>query len=165
MNKEGPRPEDYNRENQQLSFEPEDGGRLARIEQSAQSGAVSAAAAAAAASSATTSTTAPTTSGTRVTTTTSNSAIKASTTHAPDQSSSVRPDNVEQRPPEAAAASDDVDETDASFVPTQEESRLLRRLLRNYDRRVRPVVNASTPVIIHVGITLTQIFDMVRGTP
>jgi hypothetical protein len=33
--------------------------------------------------------------------------------------------------------------------------------MKNYNREVRPVVNASTPVVVHVGITLTQIFDMV----
>ncbi len=35
-------------------------------------------------------------------------------------------------------------------------------LMKNYNREVRPVVNASTAVVVHVGITLTQIFDMVR---
>jgi hypothetical protein len=34
--------------------------------------------------------------------------------------------------------------------------------MKNYNREVRPVVNASTPVVVHVGITLTQIFDMVN---
>ena len=45
--------------------------------------------------------------------------------------------------------------------PTQDESKLLNSLLNGYDRRVRPVINASTPVITSIGITLTQIFDMV----
>ena len=44
---------------------------------------------------------------------------------------------------------------------TQEESRLLTYLMENYDREVRPVYNASHPVEVKVGITLTQIFDMV----
>ena len=44
---------------------------------------------------------------------------------------------------------------------TQEESRLLSYLMENYDREVRPVYNASHPVEVKVGITLTQIFDMV----
>ena len=44
----------------------------------------------------------------------------------------------------------------------QEESRLLRKLLNGYDRRVRPVIKASTKVNASIGITLTQIFDMVR---
>ena len=44
---------------------------------------------------------------------------------------------------------------------TQEESRLLTFLMENYDREVRPVYNASHTVEVKVGITLTQIFDMV----
>ena len=44
----------------------------------------------------------------------------------------------------------------------QEESRLLNYLMGKYDREVRPVYNASKPVVVRVGITLTQIFDMVR---
>ena len=43
----------------------------------------------------------------------------------------------------------------------QEESRLLNYLMSNYDREVRPVYNASQKVVVRVGITLTQIFDMV----
>ena len=46
---------------------------------------------------------------------------------------------------------------------TQEESRLLTFLMENYDREVRPVYNASHPVEVKVGITLTQIFDMVSS--
>eukprot|EP00090_Calanus_glacialis_P013356 TRINITY_DN21999_c0_g1_i1.p1 TRINITY_DN21999_c0_g1~~TRINITY_DN21999_c0_g1_i1.p1 ORF type:complete len:548 (-),score=90.05 TRINITY_DN21999_c0_g1_i1:452-2095(-) len=42
----------------------------------------------------------------------------------------------------------------------QEESRLLNYLMANYDREVRPVYNASKAVVVRVGITLTQIFDM-----
>ena len=45
--------------------------------------------------------------------------------------------------------------------PRQEESRLLEHLLTNYDKRVRPVLDASKNITIEVGITLTQIFDMV----
>ncbi len=33
--------------------------------------------------------------------------------------------------------------------------------MRNYERSVRPVINATTPVIVQLGITLTQIFDLV----
>ena len=33
--------------------------------------------------------------------------------------------------------------------------------MENYDREVRPVYNASHAVEVKVGITLTQIFDMV----
>ena len=43
----------------------------------------------------------------------------------------------------------------------QQESRLLTYLMENYDREVRPVYNASDQVVVKVGITLTQIFDMV----
>ena len=43
----------------------------------------------------------------------------------------------------------------------QQESRLLSHLMENYDKEVRPVVNASKAVEVRVGITLTQIFDMV----
>ena len=43
----------------------------------------------------------------------------------------------------------------------QQESRLLNHLMENYDREVRPVYNASHAVVVNVGITLTQIFDMV----
>ena len=42
-----------------------------------------------------------------------------------------------------------------------DEQRLMNFLFRGYERTVRPVRNASTPVIIRIGITLTQIFDMV----
>ena len=45
----------------------------------------------------------------------------------------------------------------------QEESRLLNYLMANYDREVRPVYNASQAVVVRVGITLTQIFDMVSS--
>ena len=43
----------------------------------------------------------------------------------------------------------------------QQESLLLTHLMENYDREVRPVINASQAVVVRVGITLTQIFDMV----
>ena len=42
-----------------------------------------------------------------------------------------------------------------------QESLLLTHLMENYDREVRPVINASQAVVVRVGITLTQIFDMV----
>lgn len=45
--------------------------------------------------------------------------------------------------------------------PIQQESRLLTYLMQNYDREVRPVFNFSDTVQVKVGITLTQIFDMV----
>jgi len=46
----------------------------------------------------------------------------------------------------------------------QEEKVLLRLLMDGYERDVRPVRNASRPILIQVGITLTQIFDMVCNT-
>lgn len=45
-----------------------------------------------------------------------------------------------------------------------EEQRLLYRLLRNYDRSSRPVYHATTPVIIRLGISLTQVLDVVSLT-
>ena len=45
--------------------------------------------------------------------------------------------------------------------PRQEESRLLGHLLTNYDKRVRPIRDPSKNITIYVGLTLTQIFDMV----
>ena len=47
--------------------------------------------------------------------------------------------------------------------PRQDESRLLKHLLTNYDKRVRPILNAKKNITIYVGITLTQIFDMVSS--
>lgn len=35
-------------------------------------------------------------------------------------------------------------------------------LFRNYSNNVRPVRNASLPVPVKLGLTLTQIFDMVK---
>lgn len=45
--------------------------------------------------------------------------------------------------------------------PRQDEARLLDYLLKHYDRRVRPILDAKKNITIFVGITLTQIFDMV----
>ena len=41
-----------------------------------------------------------------------------------------------------------------------DEQRLLRRLMRNYDSNTRPVFNASHAVVVRLGITLNQIFDL-----
>ena len=51
--------------------------------------------------------------------------------------------------------------TEERLANRQQESRLLTHLMENYDREVRPVYNASKAVVVKVGITLTQIFDMV----
>lgn len=42
-----------------------------------------------------------------------------------------------------------------------EEQRLLYFLMRTYDKSSRPVIKASTPVVIRLGITLTQVLDVV----
>ena len=42
-----------------------------------------------------------------------------------------------------------------------DEQRLFRRLRWNYDPYTRPVYNASHPVVVKIGISLTQIFDLV----
>lgn len=44
---------------------------------------------------------------------------------------------------------------------TNEERRLVEYLMRNYDNSIRPVRNSNNPVVIRLGITLTQIFDLV----
>lgn len=43
---------------------------------------------------------------------------------------------------------------------TNDEKRLLQYLMRNYDPNIRPLRDSSSPVIIRLGITLTQIFDL-----
>ncbi len=53
---------------------------------------------------------------------------------------------------------DEPDEAD-EILPV--EQRLMNYLLRNYERSVRPVKNASDTVFVRMGLTLTQIFDMV----
>lgn len=45
-----------------------------------------------------------------------------------------------------------------------EEQRLLYKLMRNYDRSSRPVYRAQTPVTIRLGISLTQVLDIVSFT-
>lgn len=50
---------------------------------------------------------------------------------------------------------------DVSRDEMTEEQRLLYFLLRTYDKSSRPVIKASTPVVIRLGITLTQILDVV----
>lgn len=42
-----------------------------------------------------------------------------------------------------------------------DEQRLYMVLMNNYDSNTRPVFNASQPVNVTIGITLTQIFDVV----
>lgn len=45
----------------------------------------------------------------------------------------------------------------------QQEKLLLQKLMVGYEKDVRPVRNHSHPVVVRVGITLTQIFDMVSS--
>lgn len=42
-----------------------------------------------------------------------------------------------------------------------QEQRLLYYLLKNYEKAVRPVRNASHAIVVKLGLTLTNIFDMV----
>ena len=42
------------------------------------------------------------------------------------------------------------------------EYRLIRDLLRNYDHRIRPSLNASEPLNVTFGLALAQIIDVVR---
>ena len=44
-----------------------------------------------------------------------------------------------------------------------DEQRLLQKLRVNYDPAVRPVYDAKSPVVINLGITLTQIIDVVSS--
>ncbi|OWA51451.1 Neuronal acetylcholine receptor subunit beta-3 [Hypsibius exemplaris] len=41
-----------------------------------------------------------------------------------------------------------------------DEQRLLRHLLQGYEKNVRPVRNASTPIVVRLGIALTHLFDL-----
>ncbi|OWA51486.1 Neuronal acetylcholine receptor subunit beta-3 [Hypsibius exemplaris] len=41
-----------------------------------------------------------------------------------------------------------------------DEQRLLYNLLQGYEKSVRPVRNASTPIVVRLGISLTHLFDL-----
>lgn len=43
-----------------------------------------------------------------------------------------------------------------------DEQRLLDHIMKGYERSVRPVRNWTSPVVIKMGLTLTQVLDMVR---
>ncbi|GFQ82562.1 hypothetical protein TNCT_18621 [Trichonephila clavata] len=47
-----------------------------------------------------------------------------------------------------------------SDIEYSAEKRLVDKLMRGYDNSVRPVKNASHAIVIRLGITLTQIFDL-----
>lgn len=51
------------------------------------------------------------------------------------------------------------DEEEDDTIPV--EQRLMNHLMKHYERSVRPVKNASDTVLVRMGLTLTQIFDMV----
>lgn len=54
-----------------------------------------------------------------------------------------------------------ISSTDGVRPPMTDEQRLLKILLWNYDPAVRPVFEAKKAVVIKLGITLTQIIDVV----
>lgn len=41
------------------------------------------------------------------------------------------------------------------------EKQLIKKLLGNYDRRVRPGLNSSTPLNVTFGLSLAQLIDVV----
>lgn len=53
------------------------------------------------------------------------------------------------------------DSDDVTPRPVPDEQRLMTHILRGYEKAVRPVQNASSIVVVKMGLTLTQIFDMV----
>ena len=75
----------------------------------------------------------------------------------------------ETKPDEPSSASAPAEEEFMFFDDTNNdgddilpvEQRLMNYLLGNYERSVRPVKNASDTVFVRMGLTLTQIFDMV----
>ncbi len=46
-----------------------------------------------------------------------------------------------------------------------DEAKLLRQLLRGYEKNTRPVANASHTIVVQINFALTQILDMVRKVP
>lgn len=46
--------------------------------------------------------------------------------------------------------------------PTQAEDRLFQHLFRGYNRWARPVPNTSDVVIVHFGLSIAQLIDVVR---
>ena len=57
----------------------------------------------------------------------------------------------------------DAYEEDWGDVEVPAEQKLMYKLLKHYEKSVRPVRNASETVVVKMGLTMTQIFDMVRG--
>ncbi len=54
------------------------------------------------------------------------------------------------------------DEDEIDFNMTDEQA-VMQNMMRSYSRYSRPVMNASHAVIVKLGITLNQIFDVVSG--
>uniref|UniRef100_A0A914UTU9 Neurotransmitter-gated ion-channel ligand-binding domain-containing protein n=1 Tax=Plectus sambesii TaxID=2011161 RepID=A0A914UTU9_9BILA len=54
----------------------------------------------------------------------------------------------------------EVNDAELTKFGMNDEQRLLRFILREYDSSVRPVFNASTVVEVHMGLTLTHIFNI-----
>ena len=90
--------------------------------------------------------------------------------HSPDQELSIEQyehsvtmdtteDMYSDQPP--ASEDEECEEEEDEEPPIPAEQRLMIKLLRNYERSVRPVKNASDTVAFKMGLTLTQIFDMV----
>lgn len=52
-------------------------------------------------------------------------------------------------------------ETVNSNIYIPDEQRLYQKLMSSYEKAVRPVLRASDPVVVKLGITLTQIMDVV----
>ena len=71
----------------------------------------------------------------------------------------VKPDESAGPPADEYMFFEDTDNDADEILPV--EQRLMNHLLRNYERSVRPVKNASDTVFVRMGLTLTQIFDMV----
>lgn len=57
----------------------------------------------------------------------------------------------------------EVNDAELTKFGMNDEQRLLRYILREYDSSVRPVFNASTVVQVHMGLTLTHIFNIVSS--
>lgn len=61
-------------------------------------------------------------------------------------------------------SSDSSDNEEVDIRQTNHERKLLAYLMRDYDKSIRPVRDAKSPVVIKLGITLTQIVDLVSDT-
>ena len=73
-------------------------------------------------------------------------------------------DDEEDNTDREYADSDEAEDKHANvtdrWIPA--EQRLMAKMLWSYERAVRPVLNASSTVHVHLDLTVTQIFDMVN---